>query len=226
MSSASASFNSTRTDTKAKSAAQDDWLFLTHIIRVATSTLHSCYGTTWSAVLAGMSSRAAARIQWFTGVKAVLNTAMVLCGFKKPPSFKVTPKKVQGGGGAAGAAKADACASAAVGDGERGRGRQYRAHAAVSRVTEARKHVMPMDGTLDIWVLMAITALNIAAAAFGLVRIGEAGALAQFGGGPEGVLYLGIVFAIVDAVRDLYVSSLHTLWCVLLLQHCRMKLVK
>ena len=42
---------------------------------------------------AGLSSRSAARIQWYTGVKACVNTIMVLVGFKSPPSFKVTPKK-------------------------------------------------------------------------------------------------------------------------------------
>ena len=93
----------------------DKWLFLTHIVRVATSTAHSCYGATWREVSAGLASRSAARIQWFTGVKAVANTLLVVSGFKRPPSFKVTPKKQQANANA-NVGAASSAAAAAQGD--------------------------------------------------------------------------------------------------------------
>jgi hypothetical protein len=69
----------------------DRWLFLTHLIRVASSTVHSCYGIDGRAVVAGLSSRSAARIQWYTGVKACLNTLMVFAGARDGPLPTLLP---------------------------------------------------------------------------------------------------------------------------------------
>jgi hypothetical protein len=66
----------------------DRRLFLTHVLRMATVMLQTNYGHNWSEVKAAMSARAASRVQWFTAWKAVVNTIMVLAGFKRPPKFK------------------------------------------------------------------------------------------------------------------------------------------
>ena len=79
--------------------------------------------------------------------------------------------------------------------------KQYLLHAKLSRFTEKRKRFMPMDGTLDIWVLGLITFINMFAAAWGLARLYNDGAFDSFGAGSQNILWLGVIFAFVDCVR-------------------------
>ena len=76
-------------------------------------------------------------------------------------------------------------------------------HAALSRVTEARRRVMPLGGTLDMWVLLAITAADLAAAAVGLMDLKDvhSSQLRWDAGSP--VKMIAIVYAIIDAVPGL-----------------------
>lgn len=66
---------------------------------------------------------------------------------------------------------------------------------------------MPLGGTFDVWVLFGITAINLFAAAFGIARLKREGAFTSFGGGSENILWLGVVFAFVDAARPATGSS-------------------
>lgn len=164
---------------------------------------------------------------------------MVLVGFKRPPSFKVTPKSKAPGPPASAAAKGSSksagqgvpleLASNPSSEGKSpvdtgkepskggsggggGYQRQYRLHGKLSSVTNKRRLVMPMDGTLDIWVLAGITAINLFAAGWGLVRLQREGAFSAFGGGSENVLWLGVVFAFVDAVPGLLLMGYMALY--------------
>ena len=74
--------------------------------------------------------------------------------------------------------------------------------AARPQVTETRRRCMPMGGTLDIWVLMAILITNLFAAAIGLKRIIESGSIIDFQD-RDSILWIGIVFALVDSVPAL-----------------------
>jgi hypothetical protein len=217
----------------------DRVLFVTHVLRVGTSLLHSSYGHNWSVVMAGITSRSAARIQWFTGFKAVLNTIMVLIGYKRPPRFKVTPKSVAVGADRADKGKsgqdnaindpvqpastaqtqAAAAATVAAPQGHETRGhkppeqREYKLHAALSRVTNLRRHVMPMDGTLDLWVLLAITALQVYALIWGIVRLYRQGSFSSWESiASVNVLWLGVVYALVDAVPGLLFLVYMVVW--------------
>ena len=82
--------------------------------------------------------------------------------------------------------------------------RKYRVHSTLSRVTNTRRRCLPFDGTFDIWILAGITGLDLFAAAWGLKRLAGAGAFSSFGGGYENVLWLGVIFALVDAIPGLY----------------------
>jgi hypothetical protein len=189
----------------------DATLFATHVIRVGTSLLHSSYGHSWEIIMAGITSRSAARIQWFTGFKAVLNTIMVLVGFKRPPRFKVTPKTVVSAPAAEPAAadapaQANPAAKAASppSGAEAPKQKEYKLHAALSRVTNLRRKCMPMDGTFDVWVLFAITASQIYALVCGLVRLYREGSFSSWKGAASvNVLWLGVVYALVDSVPGL-----------------------
>ena len=44
-------------------------------------------------------------------------------------------------------------------------------HGYLSKVTETRKKCMPWEGTFDFWVLLLITAMNLFAVVFGIVRL-------------------------------------------------------
>ena len=49
-------------------------------------------GHSVAAIKAGLSAKTASRVQWFTSVKAVVNTVLVQAGFKRPPRFKARPR--------------------------------------------------------------------------------------------------------------------------------------
>ena len=71
-------------------------------------------------------------------------------------------------------------------------------HAALSRVTEARRCFMPLGGTLDIWVLLAVTAADLTAAAVGLSKL-ETSSLLRWDENNT-IQLIGIVFAILDSI--------------------------
>lgn len=73
----------------------DRALFFTHLARVVASFAVMIFGRDRRLMLAGLASRTGARVQWFTAVKAVLNTLLVVCLVKPPPRFKLTRKATQ-----------------------------------------------------------------------------------------------------------------------------------
>lgn len=71
------------------------------------------------------------------------------------------------------------------------------------QVTEKRKRVMPLDGTLDIWVLAFFTILSLVAAAYGTYRLVQRNALLDWAEANESLKWIGVVFAIGDATPGL-----------------------
>jgi hypothetical protein len=70
----------------------DRLLFYTHIFHLAAGFLNSTYyEENWLKKVA-FTCKSGYRILWFTSVKAVINTLMVISGFKNPGHFKFTPK--------------------------------------------------------------------------------------------------------------------------------------
>ena len=278
----------------------DRWLFYTHMARVVGSTLLSAHATTRRHGLSGLAAVTGARVQWFTGVKAVLNTCMVLAGWKRPPAFKLTPKMLANGdvgelpetsvplgvvpaAGEASPSKAGkapdsegssdgdasskpksprvdltkvraglarpsqaigpltllmhrwlqahagtACACCS-GDAAARRlchmHQQYasrptsamsqivttlphahcskpraamQVHRSLSKVTETRRLCMPMGGTLDVWVLVAILFINLVAIAVGLRFLARRDALLEWGERQESVVWIGVIWAAVE----------------------------
>jgi hypothetical protein len=70
-------------------------------------------------------------------------------------------------------------------------------------VTEKRKKFLPMDGTLDVWVLAFFTILNLAAAIYGIYRLSQSNALLDWDNANESLKWIGVVFAIADATPGL-----------------------
>ena len=197
----------------------DRWLFFTHIARLASSFAYTVYAHKWSIAKANVTVRMGARIVWFTGFKALFNTVLVVSGLKRPPRFKLTrkagaaqppedtklPDGISDGSDEASphapTSKGEARGSPNATDAAKlaPRERTYALHAAAARVTEQRRRVMPLNGTLDVWVLATMTGINLAAVVFGLVRLQRKGAFKRFGAGGENVLWLQVAFAFVDA---------------------------
>ena len=71
-------------------------------------------------------------------------------------------------------------------------------HHALSKVSERRKLCMPMDGTLDFWVLLATTMVTIASLAIGVARLVQRRAMFDWSDS-NSLMWLGCVFALVDA---------------------------
>lgn len=71
-------------------------------------------------------------------------------------------------------------------------------HAQLSRVTNVRKKFMPLDGTLDIWVLVIRLCISLVAAAFGVVRLVKREALIVWDE-ESTLIWLAVAFAIVDS---------------------------
>jgi hypothetical protein len=69
----------------------------------------------------------------------------------------------------------------------------------ILQVTEVRKKFLPMDGTLDIWVLGFFTILNLTAAIYGVIRLAQKNALVEWDNANESLKWIGVVFAIADA---------------------------
>ena len=47
----------------------------------------------------------------------------------------------------------------------------HRAHDYLSKVTDQRKKCMPWEGTLDFWILLGITLMNLAAVGIGFYKL-------------------------------------------------------
>ena len=47
----------------------------------------------------------------------------------------------------------------------------FRIHDSLSKVTNLRQKCMPWDGTLDFWVLLTITAMNLFAVGYGALQL-------------------------------------------------------
>jgi hypothetical protein len=70
-----------------------------------------------------------------------------------------------------------------------------------------------MDGTLDVWVLATITAADVFAIVWGFRRLQQRGALESWGNvGSVNVLWLGIAYALVDAVPGLLFMMYIAVW--------------
>lgn len=79
-------------------------------------------------------------------------------------------------------------------------------------MTELRKHVMPLDGTFDFWILLFAMCLSLFSAGMGIKTLVERDALLDWDNGDDSLRWIGVVFAIADATPGLlflgYVSIL------------------
>jgi hypothetical protein len=215
----------------------DSLIFYSHVIYIAMVTIFSVYHTDPRLMSVALRVKSGYRILWFTSFKAVVNTLMVVTGFKPRGHFKITPKTTLAGedkqvtGDTAGLGSADssapektaADASVAKGSGEavatrvggdaapQKRIKMHRVHTALSQVTETRRLCMPLDGTLDVWVLMFFLGLSLFSAAIGFKRMVERNALYKWSNDADGLVWLGIVFALVDCVPGLLIAGCATL---------------
>jgi hypothetical protein len=209
----------------------DALLFYSHFAFIGIITLNSVYYNEDKYKVVALQVKTGYRILWFTTVKAVINTIMVVSGFKPRGHFKFTPKSALAGeekhisgctavldsADSSPSEKTATMASIDKADGEAvatrdgGSGdaapktgiKMYRMHAALSRVTEKRRACMPMDGTLDIWVLMFFLALSFISAAIGFKRLLNRDAVYKWNNNTDSVLWIGIVFALVDCIPGL-----------------------
>ena len=85
----------------------------------------------------------------------------------------------------------------------------YQVHDKLSTVTEKRKKCMPWEGTLDFWVLMAITLLNVVTVVYGLTQVGQESAIFSLRGTEQqNVEMIALVFALVEATPGILFA-----WC-------------
>jgi hypothetical protein len=204
-------------------------LFISHLVFFVIMNMSGALYGSWDMIVTAIRAKSGYRILWFTSVKAVLNTIMVVTGWKAKGHFKFTPKA-----GLAGDDKGmvddtvvldstessqseaqknniktapEVAVSAADTPGQSptkpNTVRLHRGHAGLSRISELRKHCLPMDGTLDVWVLMATTLLAIFSAAVGIRRLIFRDAIARWNENGDTLIWIGIVFALVDSVPGL-----------------------
>ena len=189
----------------------DRRLFFTHIAYLFASAVNTCWYPEGALRRTALAAKFGHRVLWFTSVKAVANTLMVVTGWKNPGHFKFTPKTslaAGGGGGDEGHTAHLTGALERVGDSPSPRRRRRRPalrdiHRGVSRVTGARARCLPMDGTLDVWVLMAVMALSLFSATIGLRRLAARDALVKWNEDRDALIWIGVVFAVADAAPGL-----------------------
>eukprot|EP00892_Ulva_mutabilis_P006100 jgi/Ulvmu1/3862/UM018_0081.1 len=196
----------------------DPLLFWTHVGHLGMSFIYSTYHLDLVRIRIAFSAKGGYRVLWFTSVKACINTIMVHTGWKNPGHFKFTPKAgISAEEAAVSGALSVSEANSKSGDGKEdgssggGSGKDGKpapdkkpfalsqVHAGLSRVTESRKKVMPLDGTFDIWILLITMAMSLLAAAVGIKRLYDRGALIEWDDGRNGLIWIGVVFAVVDA---------------------------
>lgn len=73
-----------------------------------------------------------------------------------------------------------------------------------------RKHVMPLDGTFDFWVLLFAMSMSLFAAGMGMRTLVQNNALLDWNQG-DSLRWIGIVFAIADATPGLLFLGCETL---------------
>lgn len=85
------------------------------------------------------------------------------------------------------------------------------------QVTELRKHVMPLDGTFDFWVLLFAMCLSLFSAGMGIRTLIQRDALLNWDNANDSLRWIGIVFAVADATPGLLfigcASSCHSILC-------------
>ena len=204
----------------------DPLLFWTHVAHLAGTFLFSVYHSSLERMRIALSAKGGYRVLWFTSVKACLNTIMVHTGWKNPGHFKFTPKAgvsaeeaavtgqlssslsqgksstEQDGGGKDGEGTDGSCSDAKAAPARKPFALS-KVHGALSKVTELRRHVMPLDGTLDIWVLVFSMGLSLVSVVVGVKRLFDRDALLQWDEGQNGLIWIGVVFALVDATPGL-----------------------
>lgn len=189
----------------------DRALFFTHFVHVLASCANSTYYSEgWLRRVAFMA-KTSYRVLWFTSCKAVINTLMVVTGFKNPGHFKFTPKAglaAEGDGAHVvgdtrvleEAASPDTSGSVAA---EKKKFALKDVHDGLSKITETRKACMPLDGTFDVWVLVFFMTLSLFSAAVGVKKLVRRDALIEWNENRDSLLWLGVAFALVDATPGL-----------------------
>ena len=82
--------------------------------------------------------------------------------------------------------------------------KMHRIHGALSKVTETRKKCMPFEGTLDFWVLLGITLMNLIAVGVGFYKIQDKQQLLSLRGcQSQNVQLIALVFAFIEATPGL-----------------------
>jgi hypothetical protein len=85
----------------------------------------------------------------------------------------------------------------------------YKVHDKLSKVTETRKKCLPFEGTLDFWVLLFITLLNVFVFIYGIVKLAQDGQVVSLRGSEQqNVKMIALVFALVEATPGVLF-----LWC-------------
>lgn len=80
----------------------------------------------------------------------------------------------------------------------------YRIHDSLSKITDQRKKCMPWEGTLDFWVLLLITAMNLFSVVYGLFKLENRSAILTFKGcETDNVQLIALVFAFIEATPGL-----------------------
>ena len=73
----------------------------------------------------------------------------------------------------------------------------------LTQVTEMRRMCMPLDGTLDMWVLVLFMCLSVLGAVVGLYTLAQNGALVKWDDGRESLRWIGVVWAVSDCTPGL-----------------------
>jgi hypothetical protein len=182
----------------------DQTLFASHLIFFAVMSLKSIYHDDLWDIGNALRVKSGNRILYFTSVKAVLNTLMVSSGMKPRGHFKFTPKSGLAGNG--GEAVAD---TVVLGEALNSRKKNPLGHILpllhyqLSRITEMRQVCMPLDGTFDVWVLLGFMFVSLTSALMGFVRLVLRKALISWNDNGDALLWIGVVFALVDSVPGL-----------------------
>ena len=190
----------------------DGLLYLSHFVHLLVAFAHGSHGGQRNLAKYAFASQCKLRLEWFTGLKSVVHTVLICCGFKPAPGFKVTQKagsacadadlslKKQTAatdrpssselGVAAGGSKPPAAAHGQLTAAQR-------VHGALSRVSNLRRWLLPLQGTLDLWVIMAITVMDVFAVLWvvsgGTPAPGIAGFMSRDVGAASKVVWLGLV---------------------------------
>lgn len=191
-------------------------LWATHFFKLVTTLLVSTYADTWELSRSALYAQTASRVLFFVNVKAVLNTLMIYSGWKKPGAFKVTAKagtkpaaSVKPVNAVDGPQPADSIKLTTPAERQTlaeldtaPRFALHRVHDKLSDITEKRGKCMPFEGTLDFWVLLLITLMNLFTVCYGLNHL-EGKFFSLRGTERDNVQLIALVFAFVEATPGL-----------------------